>query len=66
MLAVTISLRGKSLSGGPGINMPPSPVLGPPRAEELDMHPNASTVLGILLAAALLYVIYCPLAVAKA
>jgi len=33
-------------------------MLGPPRAEDSKMGPNANTVLGVLLAAALLYLIF--------
>jgi hypothetical protein len=54
--AVTVSVpRDRSLSGSPSIITPPGPMLGPPRAE---MGPNANTVLGVLLAAALLYLIF--------
>ena len=57
--AVTVSVpRDRSLSGSPSIITPPGPMLGPPRAEDSKMGPNANTVLGLLLAAALLYLIF--------
>lgn len=56
--AVTVSVpRDRSLSGSPSIITPPGPMLGPPRTEDSKMGPNANTVLGVLLAAALLYLI---------